>query len=148
MFSGCATLSSAQIRQLTTRTVDADYANIFNATIAVLRDNGFLIKSTDTEVGFILAEEDKEFSRPFGFWEDLFSKGYIAHKGSVMQITAEINPLSRTQSEVHLTLKNLPYNSREITGETTDTNYGAYRAMLDRISKEALRREALRREKK
>lgn len=62
---GCATgpqLSQMQIRQLTTKMIEGSYENVFRATMAVLQDQGYIIKNTDMNSGLIVANIDRETS--------------------------------------------------------------------------------------
>ena len=60
---GCATapqMSPMQMRQITTRTIECSYENAFRATMTVLQDQQYVIKETDMDTGFILANVNRQ----------------------------------------------------------------------------------------
>ena len=66
--SACAAkLSPMQKRQITTRVVDATYADTYRATMTVLQDHGYAIRNTDMESGLIWA---------YAFRSDDGTRGY------------------------------------------------------------------------
>ena len=144
---GCATtpkMSPMQLRQITTRTIQGGYENVFKATMTVLQDNFYIIKQTDMEAGLIVAEVNREASGWSQFLQALGSEGEISNKGTVVEASAVVGKLSETTSEVRITIQEKTYSS---TGKTTRVKQlkdsEVYRSLFNDITIEVKRREAL-----
>ncbi len=148
---GCATtgpkISPMQMRAFTTRNFDGDYENVFRATMTVLQDQGYIIKNTDMGSGLIVAEIDRETSKGSQFWQYMFSSnGYIANKGTLIQVSATINKLNVAQSEIRVIIQEVAYGSfNSKTNIKTIEDPKVYDALLNDILIEVKRREAINR---
>lgn len=87
--SGCATapMSTMQKRQITTHLVTARFDDAYRATLTVLQDEGYSIRETDMEAGFVAAHFTPR-DRP----------------APSLEMSAVIVQLSRTRTEIRLTL--------------------------------------------
>jgi hypothetical protein len=90
---GCASapLTPMQKRQLTTRLVRSDFEPAYRATLSVLQDEGYSIRETDYEAGFISAH---------------FTPRYESDHS--LEMSAVVVQLSETQSEIRMTLIHAP----------------------------------------
>lgn len=149
--AGCATttpqISPMQMRQFTTRGYDSSYENVYRATMTVFQDQGYIIKNTDMNSGLIVAEIDRETSQSSQFWQYVFSSdGYIANKGTLIQVSATVNKLNDAQSEIRMTIQEVTYgtfNSKSQIKTITDPK--VYDSILNDIQIETKRREAINR---
>jgi len=91
--SGCASapLSPMQKRQLTTLVVRAEFEHTYRATLSVLQDEGYSIRETDFEAGFISAH---------------FTPRYEADH--TLEMSAVVARLSDTRCELRMTLIHAP----------------------------------------
>lgn len=59
---GCSSttpqLSQMQIREMTTKEIQADFKTTFKATMSVLQDQDYIIENTDFDSGLIVAEKE------------------------------------------------------------------------------------------
>lgn len=59
---GCSSttpqLSQMQIREITTKEIEADFKTTFKATMSVLQDQDYIIENTDFDSGLIVAEKE------------------------------------------------------------------------------------------
>ena len=144
---GCATtpkMSSMQLRQITTRTIQGGYENVFKATMTIFQDNSYIIKQTDMDAGLIVAEVNRESSGWSQFFQAMFSEGEISDKGTVVEASAVVGKLNETTSEVRITIQEKTYSN---TGKTTRVKQlkdsEVYRSLFNDITIEVKRREAL-----
>ena len=145
---GCATtpkMSPMQLRQLTTRTIQGGYENVFKATMTVLQDNSYIIKQTDMQAGLITAEVNREASGWSQFFQALASEDEeIPSKGTVVEASAVVGKISEKTTEVRITIQEKTYSS---AGKTTKVKQihdpEIYRSLFNDITVEVKRREAL-----
>lgn len=90
---GCASapLTPMQKRQLTTRLVRADFEAAYRATLSVLQDEGYSIRATDFEAGFISA---------------YFTPRYTPDHS--LEMSAVVAQLSESRTEIRMTLIHAP----------------------------------------
>lgn len=143
---GCAAgpqLSQMQIRQLTTKTIDGAYDDVFRATMTILQDQGYVIKNTDMNSGLIVANVDRETSGGSQFAQALFL-GKITDKNTVVEVSATVNKLNDKTQELRLNIQETNYsgegginNIKQIYDEQV------YQKLFNDITLEVKRREAM-----
>jgi hypothetical protein len=147
VLSGCASpqpeLSPMQKRQITSRTIDGDYENVYRATMTVLQDQGYVIKDTDMMSGLIVAHIDRESSKGTQFMQLLLT-GYIADQGTFIEISVTVNEINEDLQELRMNLQESSYNQyggkfaiRQIYEPEP------YNSLFNEIQVEVKRREAL-----
>jgi hypothetical protein len=145
--SGCKTapeMSPMQKRQITTRSIDGGYQNIFKAIMTVLQDNMYIIKDTKMDTGLILAEVNRETDKKSQFFQKIYSEtGAISNKGTIIEVSSTVDKISETTSEVRLTIQEKVYSD---TGGTTKVKQIldpiVYEKLFNDITVELKRREA------
>lgn len=144
---GCATtkdnLSPMQKRQITTKTLEGSYDDVYRATMTMLQDQGYVIKNTDMDSGLIVANIDKETTKSNQFFQALFV-GTIYDKGTFIEVTVTINKISETLQELRMNIQETNYN--QFGGKTNIKQiYEAeiYYSLFNEVSVEVKRREAL-----
>lgn len=150
-FFGCQTgpqLSPMQIRQLTTRTIEGSYENVYRATLTVLQDQGYILKSTDMNSGLIVATVDRATSGGSQFMQGLFS-GYVSDKGTMVEISCMVNKLNETSNDLRINIQETKYGqSSQWSGTGTQDvkriyDEKVYQGLFNQILTEVKRREAI-----
>lgn len=148
---GCAPvpkLSPMQIRQITTRLVDGTYENVYRACLTVFQDQGYIIKQTDMDAGLIVANVDRASSSGSQVAQALFL-GYVANKGTEVEVSCMVNMISTASSEVRISIQESQYGQASVwTGtskQDTKTIYDVktYDSLFNQIQLEVKRREAI-----
>ena len=147
----CATapkLSPMQKRQLTSKLIEADYENAYRACLTVLQDQGYIIKNTDMNSGLIVASVDRESSLGSQFSQAFFV-GYVANRGSVIEVSCMLNKISDRSTEIRMNIQEVTYGqSSEYSGtgkQGARTIYDeeVYQNLFNEITVEVKRREAM-----
>jgi hypothetical protein len=147
LVTGCATtganLSPMQKRQITTKQIEGAYENVYRASMTVLQDQGYVLKTTDMASGLIVANIDRETSKSSQFWQAFFVGG-VYDKDTFIEITMTINKINETLQELRMNLQETRYNQ---FGGKTDikqiTEAKTYDELANQIRIEVKRREAL-----
>ena len=87
------TIVQMRVRTMQTRTfAGADLKKVMKETIAVLQDEGFMIKTANTDIGLLTAERDIDIEKfSSKFWAYFFSgKRATWKKHSTVEITTNI----------------------------------------------------------
>ena len=143
---GCATapvLSPMQIRSITTKHIEASYDNIYRACIAVMQDQGYIIKNTDMNTGLIVAQVDREASKSSQFWQ-AFWAGAIYNKGTLVEVSCMVNKINDTSSDVRISIQETRYN--QFGGKVNIKQLydeELYKNLFNEILTEVKRREAI-----
>jgi hypothetical protein len=142
-------LSPMQIRQITTRMYECDYETCYRATLTCLQDQEYVIKNTDMESGHILASVDRQTKGGSQFLQALFT-GYVSDKGTEYELSAMVDKLSETATEVRINIEKVKYGqSSKFSGTGKQSSKRVYDAKLfqdlfNDIGVEIKRREAMR----
>jgi len=148
VLGGCATvpkLSSMQIREITTREIEASYENVYRATLTIVQDNGYIIKNTDMQSGLITATIDKETSKGSQFWQAAFL-GYVADKSTLIELTCMVNTLNETRQQLRINIQETnmsQFGGKNVIKQIYDTQ--VYQGLFNDIRVEVKRREAMKR---
>ena len=144
--SGCKTvpqLSPMQKRQLTTRVINGNHKMVFKSVMTVLQDNEYIIKEAKMDSGLITAEVNRESD----FFTQLFTYSKYSgssNKGTIVEVSAIVNELNASASEVRITIQEKVYSS---SGGTTSSkqiyDQKIYKALFDSIIVEVKRKEAM-----
>lgn len=111
IFLNCAVgpqLSPMQIRQMTTKLISGSYEDSYRASLTVLQDQGYIIKNTDMASGLIVANVDRASDAGSQFAQALFL-GYVADKGTEVEVSCMVNKLSNTNTEIRLNIQETNY---------------------------------------
>jgi hypothetical protein len=131
-------LSAIQLQQIQTHEVAHPYKMVFAATLSVLQDLGYVIKSGDIESGLITAEATME------------SKITWITKVTTKQpnITAVIEPASSDSSKVRLNfiVKESQSSGGQVFKEKQEviTDMGVYKAAFEKIDAAAFLRSSIK----
>jgi hypothetical protein len=153
LFVGCATvpvpiLSPMQIRQITTRSIDGSYKDVFKATLTVLQDQGYIIKNTDMNSGLITASVDRATSAGSRFWQ-IMALGYAYDEGSAVEVSCVLDEANEKTIELRINIQEVKYGqTSRLSGTTeqeTKTIYDEkiYQSLFNEIQTEVKRREAI-----
>jgi hypothetical protein len=145
LLSACAPatppLSPMQKRQMTSRTVNGSYKNIFKSTLSVLQDQDYIIKTADMNSGLITATVSKDIN---SFYSIFAKKGETFNTLDVISVSATVDEISKTSSKVRISIEQ---QTRANTGGTTSSKQlydeQTYQTLLNNISTEVKRREAV-----
>lgn len=120
LLSGCKTepvLTDFQKRQMTTKTFDGSYDNIFAATQTVIQDRQYVIKTATKDSGLITAEKTKDDSDT-----GMTFMGMAMHENrgdsvnnvqtEVQEVSASVSQVSKKSSEVRLSLQDKGMNKQ------------------------------------
>jgi hypothetical protein len=144
--SGCATtpkLSPMQIREITTREIEANYENVYRAALTVIQDNGYIIKNTDMDSGLIVATIDRETSKGSQFFQAPFL-GYVANKSTVVELSCMVNRLTEDRQQIRMNIQET--NMSQFGGKNVIKQIYSpkvYEALFNDIKVEVKRREAM-----
>ena len=142
-------LTPMQKREITTRLLDGDYENVFRCALTVLQDQGYIIKNTDMNTGLIHATVDRQAGGGSQFAQALFL-GYVADKGSELDVSFMISKISEDKTEVRLNIQESRYGQTSAWSSTGKTEVKQiydpeiYNQLFNEIQTEVKRREALR----
>jgi len=148
---GCAAgpkLSPMQIRQITTKMMTGSYENVYRSCLTVFQDQGYIIKQTDMDAGLIVANVDRATSGGSQLAQALFL-GYVANKGTEVEVSCMVNKLSETNSEVRINIQEVNYGQSSVWSGTSKqkskTIYDTklYNNLFNQIQVEVKRREAI-----
>ena len=114
LLTGCVekALTPMERRMLTTRVIEAPYDNVFRAASTIIQDQQYIIKSTDMKSGLITAELNREtdFTSRL-FMSSLKSSSY---NGTKIQLSAMVQSLSPTSTEIRITIQEEDYGDRGV----------------------------------
>jgi hypothetical protein len=146
-FAGCAStgpkISPMQMRQFTTRNFEGGYEDVYRATMTVLQDQGYIIKNTDMQSGLIVASIDKETSKGSQVMQ-AFWAGYVWNKGTQIEVSATLNKLNDSQTEIRMIIQEISYS--QYNGKNsikTIEDPKVYDGLLNDVLIEVKRREAI-----
>lgn len=151
--AGCAVqpqLSPMQKRQITTRLFESGYENTFRSILTVLQDQGYIIKNTDMNTGLIHATVDRATATGSQVAQALFL-GYVADKGSKLDVGLMVNKISDTKTEVRLNIQEAKYGQASAwTGSSQQSvkqilDPETYNQLFNQIRTEIQRRKAITR---
>ncbi len=147
LITGCATtranLSPMQKRQITTKQIEGLYENVYRASMTVLQDQGYVLKTTDMASGLIVANIDRETSKSSQFWQAFFV-GSVYDKGTFIEVTMTINKINETLQELRMNLQETRYNQFGGKVDIKQINEAkVYDELANQIRVEVKRREAL-----
>jgi len=152
IFGGCTSstskLSPMQKRHITTKTIEAEYENVYRATLTILQDQGYIVKNTDMASGLIVANADRKSSTTSQVMQSLFA-GRIYNKGSEVEITCMVNKINNENSELRMNIREVQYGQSSAWGGSSKQNVNqvydekVYQNLFNEISIEVKRREAL-----
>jgi hypothetical protein len=131
-------LSAIQLQQIQTHEVDHPYKVVFSATLGVLQDLGYVIKSGDVESGLITAEATIE------------SKTTWLTKVTTRQpsVTAVVEPSSSGSSKVRLNfiVKESQLSGGSLLKEKQEmvTDIAVYKAAFEKIDAAAFLRSSIK----
>ena len=140
--TGTARLSPMQRRQMTTKLIEGSYENIYRSCLTVFQDEGYIIKNTDMASGLIVANVDRETSQASQFWQ-VFWLGYVYDKNTVIEVSAMVNKINDTSSNVRINIQETNYSQwggKNIIKQIYDTEL--YDNLFKTILTEVKRREA------
>lgn len=143
---GCAPapqMSPMQMRQITTRTLECSYENAFRATMSVLQDQQYVIKQTDMNAGFILAQVNRQTAGGTQFLQALLLSKYDTD--TLVEVSASIGKLNEATQDVRLSIQEVTYNSVGAKSRTKQIdNPEIYQQLFNDITVEIKRREAMK----
>jgi len=133
-----------QIREITTRQIEASYENIYRACLTVFQDQGYIIKNTDMDSGLIVANVDRETSKASQFWQVMWA-GYAWNKGTEVQVSGMVNKLNETTSDLRINIQEINYGrwgGKNTIKQVHDNDL--YYNLFNEILTEVKRREAMK----
>ena len=141
-------MSPMQIRQITTKLINGSYEDTYRASLTVLQDQGYIIKNTDMASGLIVANVDRSTNAGSQFFQAALL-GYIADKGTEIEVSCMINKLSDTNSEIRLNIQETNYGQSSVWSGTSKQNVKhiykpeLYNKIFNEIELEVKRRQAI-----
>ena len=149
---GCSSstpqLSQMQIREMSTKEIQADFGTTFRATMAVLQDQDYIIENTDFNSGLIVAEKEVNKDSSAG---DVLMKIFIDmryNKTGKIKISATVSSVNNNITKLRLSIReqNISRGTFGTTKETT-TNVQEkkiYEILFNQISTEVERMKAMK----
>lgn len=142
LFIGCQVgpnLSPMQLRQLTTRTIEGSYENVFKATMTVLQDQGYIIKNTDMNSGLLVAAVDRQ--------ANAFATILSGDLSTSVELTSTVNKINATSQDLRINIQETNF-TRGAWGSTDKSvtpiyDEKIYQGLFNQILTEVKRREAL-----
>ena len=144
---GCATtpkISPMQRRQITTKTFESSYENVYRATLTVLQDQGYIIKNTDMKSGLIRASVSREASFGRQVLEVMFFSTTKYVKDTLIELSCMVNELNDDTSEVRINIQEVVYQAdgtKRFIKQIYDPKI--FKTLFDQIRVEIKRREAI-----
>jgi len=93
-----ATMTQLQMRQLQVRTIQAsDKRMAMKALLNVLQDEGFVVKSVDSNLGVLVAAKEVGVEKASSRWSSIFSSSDAEHKwdkGGIVEAAVMVNEVS------------------------------------------------------
>lgn len=108
-FVGCAAMMGEQpmtpqeAKQLTTRTYDTTYDNLFQSVITALQESSYIVTQTDKGSGLINANYEAKAG--------VFSKALIGDVSGRTEVSASIRKISDNQQELRLQFRSIRVHS-------------------------------------
>jgi hypothetical protein len=128
-----------QLRQLTTRTIEGSYENVFKATMTVLQDQGYIIKNTDMNSGLLVASVDRQ--------ANAFATILSGDLSTSIELTCTVNKINATSQDLRMNIQetNFTRGSWGSTDKSVTPIYDEkiYQGLFNQILTEVKRREAL-----
>ncbi len=126
-FSACALVQSSepkmtqlQLRQLQTREYDAPKQIVLEAAVAVLHDEGYIIKSADSGLGILLGTKDVNvepgWAKVFSFFEDNDNSLEQWDKTRIHEISINVQQFGKN-SKVRIISQVKTYNNNDIVSD-------------------------------
>jgi len=137
-----------QKRQLTTRVLNGSYEDTFRATLTVFQDQNYVIRNTDMQSGLIVAGVDRAESGGSQFAQALIL-GYVANKGTEVEISCMVNKLSTDATEIRLNIQEASYGQSSAWSGSSKQNTKQifdpilFRNLFNEIEIELRRRQAI-----
>ena len=149
---GCSSstpqLSQMQIREMSTKEIQADFGTTFRATMAVLQDQDYIIENTDINSGLIVAEKEvnKDYSAGYVLMKIFIDMRY--NKTGKIKISATVSSVNNNITKLRLSIReqNISRGTFGTTKETT-TNVQEkkiYEILFNQISTEVERMKAMK----
>ena len=105
-------MTQLQLRQMQTREFDASRQMVMEAAIAVLHDEGYIIKNADGNLGILLGEKDVDVESGWGKFLSVFGDGTeVWDKNSVHEVSMNIQEFGKT-SKVRVISQVKTYNNK------------------------------------
>jgi hypothetical protein len=149
--TGCTSaepqMSPMQLREMTTKEVEADYKTAFRATMTVLQDQDYIINNTDFNSGLITCEKEVEKSNGAS---DVLMVLFVDARYSAaakVNVSATINEVTKTTSKIRLsiqekTIEKGTYSNSDKSKNVKDPEI--YKSLFDQISVEIERLKAVK----
>lgn len=140
LFVSCTSspnLSQMQNRSITSKEVQANTKIAFKATLAILQDNGYVIKSSDSNAGILSAEKALDNDNII-----TDKRSYIMISASVSDVTANVSKVRLTITERTIVNSIIPFVSKDKIVEVKDK--AVYDSLLNAIKIEAERLKMIR----
>ena len=106
---GCAAmlgepqLPPQEVKQLTTRTYDTTYDNLFQSVITALQESSYIVTQTDKSTGMILANYEQR--------SGILAKALIGNVSGRTELSATIRKISDNQQELRLQFRSVHIHS-------------------------------------
>jgi len=139
LLQGCEKeLTPMERRMLTTRVIEAPYEAVFRAASTVIQDQQYIIKSTDMKSGLITAEINKEID----FASKLLMRSLSSsssQNGTRIQLSAMVNSLSPTSTEIRITIQEEDYGDRGVIASRQIKNPKVFAELFNQLTVEVQR---------
>lgn len=137
-------LSQMQIREMTTKEIEADFKTTFKATMSVLQDQDYIIENTDFDSGLIVAEKEANKETTAGdvlmvLFVDMRHRrsGKVRVSATVTEITKETTKLRINIQEKNVTKGTFNSGSEDIRNiqdkQIYDTLFNQISTEVERI---------------
>lgn len=137
-------LSQMQIREMTTKEIQADFKTTFKATMSVLQDQDYIIENTDFDSGLIVAEKEANKETTAGdvlmvLFVDMRHRrsGKVRVSATVTEITKETTKLRINIQEKNVTKGTFNSGSEDIINiqdkQIYDTLFNQISTEVERI---------------
>lgn len=120
VFASCAILpapppkmTQLQLRQMQTREYDASRQVVMEAAVAVLHDEGYIIKNADSNLGILRGSKDVDVESGWGKFFSVFDDdgSQVWDKNSVHEISVNVQQFGKV-SRVRIISQVKTYNNR------------------------------------
>lgn len=102
-------MSQMQIREITTKEIQADYKSTFKATMSILQDEGYIVQNTDFDSGLIVATIERSKKVGIG---TTFLFG-VTSRMSTVKVSATLSEINKNTTKLRMNIQNKNTTNRQ-----------------------------------
>lgn len=140
-------MSPMQIREMTTKEINANYKTVYKAVMTVLQDQDYIISNTDFDAGLIVCEKQVEKEKTTNDYLMVMFVDSRHDVDSKVNISATINELTKNTSKVRLSIQEKTITSSYYGNKEKAVNVKnpeIYKALFEQIKVEVERLKTIK----